>query len=554
MRIKKKLISFIIVFSLLITCLPGVAEAVGTAKLVLKEDTISAVVADTFTIPVSIQNNPGIMGMDINVEYDRELVNAVEVIPGSLLENETVNDSIETSSSNSFNIKWAGSENITDDGVLFNVKFRLINPSETGYTNIKFTVNSDDTYNDKYEDISITGTTLRVDTPTVEKEQLSLAVFMDDWTYGDTPSVPDLQGNTGGANVKYEYSDSLLGNYSSDLPTEVGKYYLKATVEETDEYYGGVTTTTFEILKKAEEIINKKQLTLSVIMNDWTEGDIASTPVLNGNLGNGKVKYEYDSDINGTYSEAKPTEVGKYYLKVSVEETEEYYGGITTCTFNILKKDEEVLNKKPLTLSVIMDDWTVGDTASTPVLSGNIGNGNVTYEYASEVDGPYSETKPTEVGRYYLKVSVEETEEYYAGITTCSFSILKKEDSVKPTVIPSVKPSTEPSIKPSANPSAKPATISSVQPVNIDKSNGIIRINIKNKKTYKKSKVVIIKATKKIKTFKINGKSIKIKKNAKKIKFRLSKYNKLLRKSSRFNRITIVDNDGNKKSVKFKIR
>lgn len=79
------------------------------------------------------------------------------------------------------------------------------------------------------------------------------------------------------------------------------------------------------------------------------------------------------------------------------------------------------------------------------------------------------------------------------------------------------------------------------------------KFNIKNKKTYKKSKKVTVKDLDGIKTVKLNGKKISVKKGKTNVSFKLSKFKKYLKKKGKWNSLIVTDVNGKKKSIKFKI-
>ena len=78
-------------------------------------------------------------------------------------------------------------------------------------------------------------------------------------------------------------------------------------------------------------------------------------------------------------------------------------------------------------------------------------------------------------------------------------------------------------------------------------------INIKNKKTYKKSQKVTIKDKDGIKQIKLNSKTIKVK-NKKSYSFKLSKYKKYLKKKGKWNKLVVTDKNGKKKTIQFKTK
>ena len=79
-------------------------------------------------------------------------------------------------------------------------------------------------------------------------------------------------------------------------------------------------------------------------------------------------------------------------------------------------------------------------------------------------------------------------------------------------------------------------------------------VNIRNKKTYKKSKKVTIKDKDGIKTIKLNGKKLKVKSGKKSYSFKLSKYKKYLKNKNKWNQLVITDVKKKKKTIKFKVK
>lgn len=85
------------------------------------------------------------------------------------------------------------------------------------------------------------------------------------------------------------------------------------------------------------------------------------------------------------------------------------------------------IEKADINPVVSIADWTYGDEASKPTITGNSGNGNVTYRYKVKDadDGTYSETVPTTAGSYTIQATVEETSNYNGATCTKDFTIKK---------------------------------------------------------------------------------------------------------------------------------
>ena len=77
-------------------------------------------------------------------------------------------------------------------------------------------------------------------------------------------------------------------------------------------------------------------------------------------------------------------------------------------------------------VTVSLKGWTYGDTAKTPTVSGNLGGGNVTYQYKADNASTYTSTVPTNAGTYTVKATVAESANYKAATATGSFTIAPK--------------------------------------------------------------------------------------------------------------------------------
>lgn len=81
-----------------------------------------------------------------------------------------------------------------------------------------------------------------------------------------------------------------------------------------------------------------------------------------------------------------------------------------------------------------------------------------------------------------------------------------------------------------------------------------ISINIKNKKTYKKSKKVTISSNVYLRSVTLNGKNIITSNYLKKVSFKISKYKKKLKKKGKWNNLVVTNSYGKKKTIKFKTK
>lgn len=93
----------------------------------------------------------------------------------------------------------------------------------------------------------------------ITKAKIMPEVTVENWTYGDEENEPVVTGNDGNAEVTYTYytdeactqktTESSGAENEGEMPTQPGKYYVKATVAETDNYQPGEAVTSFTIRK-----------------------------------------------------------------------------------------------------------------------------------------------------------------------------------------------------------------------------------------------------------------------------------------------------------------
>lgn len=135
-------------------------------------------------------------------------------------------------------------------------------------------------------------------------------------------------------------------------------------------------------------------------------------------VNNETVTFAYSAEQNGTYSAEVPafTDAGTHtvYYKASAADHNDATGSFAV-----------TLGKAPLTLGLSIEGWTESEAARTPVLTGNTGNGAVTFEYkpAAADEAAYSTSVPTAPGEYNIRATVEETSNYLGGEITADFVI-----------------------------------------------------------------------------------------------------------------------------------
>ena len=233
---------------------------------------------------------------------------------------------------------------------------------------------------------------------TITKAQAIISNFgLNGWTYNTQPNQPIANTNFG--IVKYSYSTSEDGEFVDTQPTNAGTYYVKAFVEDNDNYYGTFEVISFEI-EKAE--ISKIDIDSKVYTGRTLTADIYSTDIYNVSVNNGGCEV-------GTYSVVL-TIINNNYIWFDGSETN------IELMFNIVKAQAKINDLQ-------LNSWTFNHEANTPTANANFGT--ITYTYLNPTTGKYELDQPINAGNYIVKATVEGTDNYYGTYETAEFIIYK---------------------------------------------------------------------------------------------------------------------------------
>ena len=123
-----------------------------------------------------------------------------------------------------------------------------------------------------------------------------------------------------------------------------------------------------------------------------------------------------------TVTAATVDDTGKGTYTFSVEEG---YGALVEATFKECGKIQP-------TVSIV--GWTYGAydvTKNAPVVSGNDGNGDVTFHYAKQGTTDYSADVPIKAGDYTIRATVAPTGHYLGGTATADFTVEQAQLTIK---------------------------------------------------------------------------------------------------------------------------
>lgn len=171
-------------------------------------------------------------------------------------------------------------------------------------------------------------------------------------------------------------------------------------------------------------VVDKADMTVTIKIDGWTYNDPSPDPVVEGVMENAAYSFTYTGVTNSGEeysSESKPVNAGTYTVTVNVSATANYNG-------TSAESKEFVVARASFETSVQISDRIYGETAQSPSVSENPGNGEVTFVYYS-ADGSvdYGSKAPVNAGEYKVVATVTETHNYESATAEASFTIEKAE-------------------------------------------------------------------------------------------------------------------------------
>lgn len=272
-----------------------------------------------------------------------------------------------------------------------------------------------------------------------EKQNGSGSVAISGWTYGETAKAPIPTSTTNGtANVSYTYftdeactTKTTRDNSGADsigsVPKNVGSYWVQATFAETPRYKAVTAKAGFEI-KKANV-----SFTPPIPKTSLTYTGEAQALINAGIVDSAIGKMQYSLSETGTYSETIPKKenAGSYSVYYKVAGTNANYD-YTNAKGNV----NVSIAKVSITPTVAITGWTYKASPNAPTVTGNKGNGAVTYEYFTDENCTTKTTAanslsnseggvPKNAGKYRVKATIAETENYNGATAKAGFEIKK---------------------------------------------------------------------------------------------------------------------------------
>ena len=258
-------------------------------------------------------------------------------------------------------------------------------------------------------------------------------------TYGDTNksvSATVTEPATGGGDISYAVKDGSGEYIDVDATTGAltikkvpadGKAYVTVTAAETATYTQA-TKDVIVTISKADSA--PATVTANNRTYDGTEKPLVT--VDESTLVGGTMYYAVTTENtaptdNNLYTTSIPakTNVGTYYVWYRVVGDVNHNDCEPSCV-------ETVISKAVIAPTVSITGWTYGQEANAPSVTGNTGNGTVTYTYAVKNGTTFTSTVPTNAGEYTVKAVIAATTNYAGSVATADFTISKA--AIAPTV------------------------------------------------------------------------------------------------------------------------
>ena len=194
------------------------------SEAVVSGDDVSLGTEKNITVPVNIDNNPGIMGFKIFAEFPGNVISLESVAQGDVTK--TGNFSTKTDSDGKITILWNNTSQVSDNGSLFILNFQVLDSSKNGTISLSFS--EEDTFNERYENVP------------VKLNEIKLIASKYSESVESTPGtdVPDGTAATNKKqNVETVTSVDISSNPTVSIPTNEQESKIDAAVTEIEKNF-----------------------------------------------------------------------------------------------------------------------------------------------------------------------------------------------------------------------------------------------------------------------------------------------------------------------------
>ena len=250
----------------------------------VSSDNVHTKQGESFTIPIRLENNKGIMGFKITVQYPNEKLTLTNISSGSVTNGGLFNTTVMSYAAvnGSFDVVWSDTQDFTDDGTLFMLSFSVSEIADDCVCKIKLTYSQDDTFNESWQDVKLNckAVSVRIGEPeetlppetteqTTEKNDDEKKVKVsDDYLISSVKSVLASFGVADINNVKEEQKTIVLEFVNNKLKSYDENVITFSTFEELKSAYNTAVKNQAEklvndsvdsnvVIEKADEVLNE---------------------------------------------------------------------------------------------------------------------------------------------------------------------------------------------------------------------------------------------------------------------------------------------------------
>lgn len=258
-------------------------------------------------------------------------------------------------------------------------------PDAPGVWYLKASVAKTDNYDGLEAIISFTVNAVKLENEWTKEPAI------EGWTYGAKENDPVGEALHG--EVIFSYSREKDGTYEKEVkrPLNAGTWYLKAEVEEDEDYKGITEYIEFTV----EKAIPDCEAPTEIFKAEYgqTLADIT--------LPDGFAWADSTQSVGGVGS--------KIFDAVFIPEDTTNYQTVGNISITVLVsqgKNQWLNEANPVTV----EGWSYGEKAKQPSAPSKFGE--AIFTYSNKKEGPYTSTVPTAPGVWYVKASVPESADY----------------------------------------------------------------------------------------------------------------------------------------------
>ncbi|MBR5420470.1 MAG: InlB B-repeat-containing protein, partial [Lachnospiraceae bacterium] len=239
--------------------------------------------------------------------------------------------------------------------------------------------------------------------------------------------VVNVTGPASGATIKYGNTEGTYNLDASPTITNVSEspktVYFKVAAENYADYTGSATIT-----------ITPKSVVVSGIKANNKDYDGNKTATLNYS----DVKFNGETISGLTVTATGEFEDANAGTDKTVNISDLTLGGTSASNYILAENGQQDtatadITKAAISPEISINGWTYGQKANTPSVTGNSGNGLISYSYKVKdaADSTYSKDVPLNAGNYTARAHISETEYYLSGTAERNFTIAKAGSLVK---------------------------------------------------------------------------------------------------------------------------